>query len=281
MTIAVTAASGQLGREVLQALLRLNVGRPIIGLARSPSRAADLGVDIRPGDYSDSETLTGSLAGVDALLLISGNGPPEERIVQHRNVIDAARAAGVRRIVYTSIQGAEQGTAFSPVVQSNRQTEADIRSSGLNWAIGRNGIYIEPDIDYIPNYVAAGEIVNCAGNGRCGYATRFELAHAYARLLIDDARPGDTYNLHGDRLTQNQLASYLSQMADSQILYRAISAKDYLEDRTRELGPFIGAIITGIYEGIRDGALDHPSDYEAAAGRPHQSWDDYFQARQP
>ena len=95
----------------------------------------------------------------------------------------AARATGVRKIVYTSVQGAEEGTAFSPVIQSNRQTEADIRESGLDWVIGRNGIYIEPDVEYIENYRKAGQIANCAGEGRCGYTTRPELAYAYAKML--------------------------------------------------------------------------------------------------
>lgn len=278
MTIAVTAASGQLGGAVLKALLRLDTHQPIIGLARTPERARDLGVEIRPGDYADPETLEASLAGVDAVLLISGNEPPQERIQQHRNLIDAANAAGVKRITYTSIQGAEEGTAFSPVVQSNRQTEADIRASGLDWAIGRNGIYIEPDVDYLDSYVAGGEIANCAGDARCGYTTRPELAHAYARLLTDDTASGRIYNLHGEPLAQKDLAAYLSQLAGTRITYRPVSVEAYFEDRTRALGPFMGTIIAGIYEGIRRGALDAPSDFEAAAGRPHQDWDSFFRA---
>lgn len=100
---------------------------------------------------------------------------PDDRVQQHRNVIDAAKAGGVAKIVYTSIQGAEEGTAFSPVVRSNRQTEADIRDSGLAWAFGRNGIYIEPDVEYLDSYRVRGEIANCAGDGKCGYTTRMAL----------------------------------------------------------------------------------------------------------
>ena len=73
-----------------------------------------LGIEVRPGDYDQPDALRTSLAGVDALVLVSGMAPPEDRIGQHRNVIEAANAAGVRKIVYTSIQGPEVGTAFSP-----------------------------------------------------------------------------------------------------------------------------------------------------------------------
>jgi hypothetical protein len=81
---------------------------------------------------------------------------PSKRIEQHRNVIRVAQDVGVRKIVYTSVQGAGAGTAFSPIVQSNRQTEQDVRDSGVDWAIGRNGIYIEPDVEYIDACMNAG-----------------------------------------------------------------------------------------------------------------------------
>ena len=276
MTIAVTAVTGQLGSAIAEALIAMNTGETIIGLARSPAKAMGLGIEIRPGDYDDAGQLRASLAGVDTLLLVSGMAAPEDRIGQHRNVINAAKAAGVKKIVYTSVQGAEQGTAFSPIIQSNRQTEADIRNSGLDWVIGRNGIYIEPDVEYIDSYRKAGEIANCAGDGRCGYTTRPELAFAYARMLTGSDHNGRTYNLHGGLLTQSELADYLNKAFGSELVYRPMSFEDFKADRIAELGEFIGTVIAGIYQGIREGASYRPSDFEAAAGRPHQSWDDYF-----
>jgi NAD(P)H dehydrogenase (quinone) len=278
MTIAVTAASGQLGREIVRALQATPGVGSIVGLARTPAKAQDLGIDVRPGDYGRPDQLAVSLAGVDAVLLVSGMDAPDKRIEQHRNVINAARSAGVQKLVYTSIQGLEEGTAFSAVVQSNRQTEADVRASGLDWAIGRNGIYIEPDVEYLETYRARGEIANCAGAARCGYTTRGELACAYARMLTGAEHNGQTYNLHGEPITQAQLAEHLNRAFGTQLAYRPMSVDAYREDRVSELGPFIGGIIAGIYEGIRAGALDVPSDYEQAAGRAHQSWDDYFDA---
>lgn len=132
MTIAVTAVSGQLGCAIVRALERLDTAESIVGLARTPTHVHGLDIDLRPGDYAEPGQLSTSLRGVRTLLLVSGNEQPTDRIRQHRNVLGAARAAGVGKVVYTSAQGAEEGTAFSPVVQSNRQTEADVRTYRLH-----------------------------------------------------------------------------------------------------------------------------------------------------
>ncbi|WP_417731248.1 SDR family oxidoreductase [Rosistilla oblonga] len=274
--IAVTAASGQLGAEIVRATVEVVGAENVVGLARTPSKAESLGVEIRPGDYESRSDLASSLQGVDTVLLVSGMDAPDKRIGQHRNVIQAAKEAGVRKIVYTSIQGAEQGTAFSPIVQSNRQTEADVRGSGLLWAIGRNGIYIEPDVDYIETYKQRGEIANCAGDALCGYTTRGELAFAYARMLTQPQHDGQTYNLHGEAITQQQLADYLNSAFATDLKFREMSVAEYREERIAELGDFLGNVIAGIYEGIRNGAANNKSDFETAAGRAHQSWADYF-----
>lgn len=276
MRVAVTAASGQLGSHIVHALGELLDTSQIVGLARSPDKAAALGVEIRPGDYAAPDQLESSLAGVDALLLVSGMAPPDERIEQHRNVISAAVSAGVGKLVYTSIQGAEAGTAFSPIVASNRQTEKDVQGSGLDWVIGRSGLYIEPDIEYIETYKSAGKIANCAGDGRCGYTTRAELGYAYAKLLTDSNHHGQTYNLHGEAITQAQLADFLNRAFGTELPFEDMSVEDYKAERQAELGEFMGTIIAGIYEGIRSGALDNTSDFEVAAGRAHVGWEEYF-----
>ncbi len=276
MNIAVTAASGQLGGAIVRELVRTVGAASVVALARTPENASGLGVEVRPGGYDDRAQLEVSLAGVDAVLLVSGMDGPDDRVQQHRNVIDAARAAGVAKIVYTSIQGAEEGTAFSPVVRSNRQTEADVRDSGLAWAIGRNGIYIEPDVEYIDTYKASGEVANSAGDGKCGYTTRAELAHAYARLVSGSDHDGRTVNLHGEAITQTRLVALLNATFGTRLTYRPMTDEAFIADRSAELGPFIGPIIGGIYQGIRNGAYDVPSDFAAVTGRPHLTWEDYF-----
>ena len=276
MKIAVTAASGQLGAAIVKATVELTSKADVIALARTPEKAQGLGVEVRPGDYNLPEQLEQSLDSVDTLLIVSGMDAPDKRIEQHRKVIAAARKAGVKKIVYTSVQGAEQGTAFSPVIQSNRQTEQDVRESGLEWVVGRNGIYIEPDIEYIESYKQQGRIYNCAADGKCGYTTREELAYAYAKMLTQDKHNGQTYNLNGEALSQYQLADYMNLAFGTHLTYVPMSVEEYRKDRIAELGDFIGTVIAGIYQGIQLGAADNPSHFELAAGRPHISWDEYF-----
>jgi len=276
MKVAVTAASGQLGTHIVKALLDLLPREDVVGLARTPDKAEHLGVDTRPGDYNDRDVLEESLQSIDVLLLVSGMDAPDKRIEQHRNVIEAARNAGVKKIVYTSVQGAEEATSFSPIIQSNRQTEEDVRNSGLDWVIGRNGIYIEPDVEYIETYKKDGAIRNCAGDGKCGYTTRPELGYAYARMITEDKHNGHTYNLHGEAITQYELADYLNSAFGTDLAYTPLTVDEYREDRTAELGEFMGTIIAGIYQGVRDGESNNPSHYSEAAGREHVSWPSYF-----
>ncbi|GGZ25655.1 NAD(P)-dependent oxidoreductase [Echinicola pacifica] len=271
MKIAVTSASGQLGAAIVLQLIK-DIGKDqVIGIARTPAKASALGVEIRPGDYNNRPQLDEALKGVDAVLLVSGMDDPQKRIQQHRNVIDAAKLNGVQKIVYTSIIGDENKTAFSPVIKSNRNTEKDIRDSGMAWSIGRNGIYIEPDLEYLDNYIEAGEITNCAGTGKCAYTSREELARAYAQMLINDVHNSQTYNLVGEPISQDQLAEVINEVYQTELTYHPISVEEYEAERKQELGDFLGTIIAGIYEGIRNGANEVPSDFSKAAGTPHQS----------
>lgn len=271
MKVAITAASGQLGSAIIEVLKKEIGDQHIIGIARTPARAAYLGVEVRKGDYNSREDFNAALQGVDKVLLISGMDDPQKRIQQHRNVIEAAQQNGVQKIVYTSIIGDEEATAFSPIVQSNRQTEKDVQGSGLDWAIGRNGIYIEPDLEYIDTYAAEGEIRNCAGEGKCGYTSRNELGFAYAQMLLKDQHNEQIYNLTGTPITQSQLAELINQVFHTNLSYHGVSVEAYAAERKAELGDFLGTVIAGIYDGIRKGVNDVSSDFEKAAGRPHQS----------
>lgn len=271
MKIAVTSASGQLGSAIAKQLIR-EIGKDnVIGIARTPVKAKHLGIEIRKGDYNNRKDLDKALQGVDAVLLVSGMDEPQKRIQQHRNVIEAAKANGVQKIVYTSIIGDEHRTAFSPVVKSNRQTERDIQESGLQWAIGRNGIYIEPDLEYIDTYVMEGGITNCAGDGKCAYTSRPELAYAYTQMLLGEQHNGQVYNLAGKPISQTDLADLINQVYHTNLSYSPVLVEAYEKERKAALGEFLGTVIAGIYEGIKIGANDVSSDFEKAAGRPHKS----------
>lgn len=271
MKIAVTAANGKLGSSVVKELTK-DIGKEnVIGIVRTPEKASHLGIEVRKGDYNSREDFNSALIGVDSVLLISGMDDPQKRIQQHRNVIEAAIQNGVKKIVYTSIIGDEEETAFSPIVKSNRQTEMDVKESGLKWVIGRNGIYIEPDLEYIDTYVKEGEIRNCAGDGKCGYTSRNELGFAYTQMLLRDRHNGQTYNLIGEPITQTQLAELINQEFNTNLKFNSVAVDEYEKERKAELGDFIGTVIAGIYNGIKKGVNDVPSDFQKASGRPHKS----------
>ncbi len=271
MKIAVTAANGQLGSSVVNELKKQIGKKNVIGIVRSPEKASHLGIEVRKGDYNSPDDFNTALKGIDRVLLISGMDDPQKRIQQHKNVIEAAKKNEVKKIVYTSIVGDEEKNAFSPVVQSNRLTEEDVKNSGLDWSIGRNGIYIEPDLDYIDTYKKEGEIRNSAGDGKCAYTSRSELGYAYAKMLIQDIHNNKTYNLVGEPISQKELAELINQVYNTQLVFNPISVDDYAKERKQELGEFIGGVITGIYKGINDGVYNISSDYEKAAGRPYKS----------
>ena len=271
MKIAITAANGQLGSSIVNELMKAIGKENVIGIVRTPEKASHLGIEVRKGDYNSREDFNTALKGVDSMLLISGMDDPQKRIRQHRNVIEAAKQNEVRKIVYTSIIGDEEETAFSPIVKSNRQTEMDVKESGLKWVIGRNGIYIEPDLEYVDTYVKEGEIRNCAGDGKCGYTSRDELGFAYTQMLLGDRHNGQTYNLVGEPITQTQLADLINQEFNTNLKFNSVAFDEYEKERKDELGDFMGTVIAGIYNGIRKGVNDVRSDYEKAAGRPHKS----------
>lgn len=132
MKIAVTAASGKLGSAIVQELKAAIGSENVVGIVRTPEKAQHLGIEIRKGDYNSRTEFEVALNGIQKVLIVSGMDAPEKRIGQHRNIIEAAKSQGLEKIVYTSIVGAEDGNAFSPIVQSNRQTEEDIKNSGLD-----------------------------------------------------------------------------------------------------------------------------------------------------
>lgn len=278
MKIAVTSVSGQLGAAIANQLIKTIRKANVVGIARTPEKAQHLGIEVRKGDYNSREQFNEALVGIDAVLLVSGMDAPDKRIEQHRNVIEAAKQNNVAKIVYTSIIGAEENSAFSPIVQSNRQTETDIKNSGLDYVIGRNSIYIEPDLEYIDTYIKEGEIRNSAGTGKCTYTSRVVLAVAYAKMLTEDKHNGNTYNLAGEAITQAELVNHINTVYGTELSYNAISVEAYTKERQKALGEFLGTVIGGIYESMHNGAYDVKSDYQRATGEAHPSTIDVIKA---
>lgn len=224
-TIAITGANGQLGRLVIAQLKAAAPSASVIALARSPEKAADLGVSVRAGDYANPATLVAALGGIDTLLLISSS-EIGQRATQHRNVIDAAKKAGVRRIVYTSLLRADRSDLS--LAPEHVETEAMLKASGLVFTILRNGWYTENYTGSVAGALAGGAFIGSAGQGRIASAARADYAAAAVAVLTTQGHDGKTYELAGDTAyTLTDLAAEISRQSGKVIPYRDLPQADY------------------------------------------------------
>jgi NAD(P)H dehydrogenase (quinone) len=225
MTIAITGASGQLGRLAITHLKTLTDTRQIIALARDPSRVADLGVNVRAFDYTQRGGMAPALDGVTTLVLISSSDF-NDRVGQHRNVIDAAQAAGVKRLVYTSILKAD--TSRLLIAKDHRATEGIIAQSGLPATILRNSWYTENWTANIGAALGAGAVIGCAGEARFTPATRKDYAEALANVAVENAHIGKIYELAGDEgFTLAELAADIARQTGKQLAYNDLPSDVY------------------------------------------------------
>jgi len=226
--IAVTAASGKLGNLVLERLLKVVPASEIVAIARSPEKLAQFqarGVKVRRGDYSALGTLGPSLAGVKRLLLISGMDLGQ-RVAQHRAVIEAAEAAGVELIVYTSLLRAD--VSALPIAEEHRATEKLLRASKVPSVLLRNGWYIENYTERLAMNLARGAFFGAARDGQIAAAARADFADAAVTALTTEGHVGETYELAGDQpFTMTDLAKAVSEWAERTISYSDLPAAEY------------------------------------------------------
>ena len=223
--IAVTGATGQLGRLVISGLTSRLSSSEIVALARTPAKAADLGIAVREADYDRPETLESALKGVDTLLLISAN-EQGKRTTQHRNVIEAAKKAAVKRIVYTSLLHAD--TSPLSLAEEHLATERALKASGIPFTILRNGWYTENYTGSISSAVATGAVLGSAGTGRISSAARADYAKAAVAVLTSAGHEGKTYELAGDQSwTLSDLAAEVSRQAGTAIPYNNLPEAEY------------------------------------------------------
>jgi len=270
--IAVTGATGQLGRLAVEALLGRGVpaGR-VAAVVRDPGKAAGLasrGVQVRAADYSRPETLGAAFEGVGRLLLVSGN-EVGRRVPQHENVVRAAQRAGVELLAYTSILRAD--TSNMILAAEHKGTEAAILNSGLPYVLLRNGWYFENYAGSIKQAAAHGVILGSAGEGRVSAAARADYAEAAAAVLSGEGHANKVYELAGDEgFTYGELAAEVARQAGREVIYKNLPADEY----ARALvgfglpEPFAQALADSDL-GIERGELfDESGDLRTLIGRP-------------
>ncbi|ENK5786987.1 NAD(P)H:quinone oxidoreductase [Escherichia coli] len=253
--IAITGATGQLGHYVIESLMKtVPASQQIVAIVRNPAKAQALaaqGITVRQADYGDEAALTSALQGVEKLLLISSS-EVGQRAPQHRNVINAAKAAGVKFIAYTSLLHAD--TSPLGLADEHIETEKMLADSGIVYTLLRNGWYSENYLASGPAALEHGVFIGAAGDGKIASATRADYAAAAARVISEAGHEGKVYELAGDSAwTLTQLAAELTKQSGKSVTYQNLSEADF------------AAALKSV--GLPDGLADMLADSDVGASK--------------
>ena len=252
--IAITGATGQLGQHVIANLLNTTAASQLVAVVRNPAKAEALsqkGVVVRQADYGDEAALTKALQGVEKLLIISSS-EVGQRAPQHRNIIQAATAAGVKFIAYTSLLHAD--TSPLGLADEHVATEKMLADSGIPYALLRNGWYTENYLASAPPALEHGVFIGAAGEGKIASATRADYAAAAARVISEEGHAGKVYELAGDNgWTLSELAAELAKQSGKKVVYQNLSEADF------------AAALKSV--GLPDGLADMLADSDVGASK--------------
>lgn len=271
MKLLVTGATGKLGSKIVETLLEKVPADQVSVSVRNPEKAEGLknrGVEVRQGDFDYPETLDSAFAGVEKLLIISTDGDNETRTKQHVNAVAAAERAGVKFIAYTSIVNAQESENF--LAPTHKVTEEAIVKTGIPYSFLRNNWYLENEVSTIQGVMAGAPWVTSAGDGKVGWALQQDYAAAAAAVLAGEGHENTVYELSGNLLTQEEIASELGKVLDKEVPVQQVDDDEYGKIM-KEAGvpdsllPFL----LEIQKSIRAGSLAVESnDFEKLLGRP-------------
>ncbi|MCY7861652.1 SDR family oxidoreductase [Bacillus haynesii] len=271
MKMLVTGATGKLGSKIVEKLLETVPADQLAVSVRNPEKAEALrgrGVDVRQGDFDRPETLESAFQGIDRLLIISADGDNETRIRQHGNAVAAAERAGVRFIAYTSIANARESKNF--LAPTHKATEEAILKTGIQYSFLRNNWYLENEMSSIQGVLAGAPWVTSAENGKVGWALQQDYADAAAAVLSGEGHENTVYELSGELLTQEEIASALEEVLGKEVPVQHVDDAVY-RDIMKNAGvpDFLIPMVVDIQKGIREGTLEVSSDdFEKVLGRP-------------
>lgn len=272
MTIVVTGATGHLGKSIVEHLVARGVApADIVAGGRSTEKLqalADSGVRTAVIDYTRPDTLTEALTGADTLILVSGS-EVGQRVEQHRNAIDAAVAAGVTHLVYTSAPKAD--TSELVLAPEHKATEELIRASGIPATILRNGWYTENYVGALQQADATGVLLTSAGDGLVSSASRTDYAEAAAVVVAEDGHAGSVYELSGDvAWNQQQLADTFAEILGKPVELKSVSSEEHLAIlKDAGLDDGTAGFVVALDANTRDGLLGETSgDLSRLIGHP-------------
>ncbi|MGA5418421.1 SDR family oxidoreductase [Streptomyces pseudogriseolus] len=270
MSIVVTGASGKLGRHVVEQLLEKVPAEQVTAVVRSPEKVADLagrGIRVAVADYNAPETFDGLFAAGDKVLLISGNEFDKGRVRQHSLVIDAAKAAGVALLAYTSAPA----TLTATLADDHRGTERALLDSGVPYVLLRNGWYHENYTENLGPVLEHDAVVAAAGEGRISSASRADYAAAAVAVLTGEGHENATYELGGDEAWSfAEYAAELSRQTGREIVYNPVTPEQLTGILVGAgLPEPMAAMFAGVDAAIAEGQLVVDSgDLSRLAGRP-------------
>ena len=279
--LVVTGASGHLGRRVVE-LLAAKGANNLIAATRTPDKLTDLsGVEVRSADFDDSASLDAAFAGADRVLVISTDriDVPGLRIKQHKAAVQAAKRAGVKRILYTSMLNPDR--SFIPFAPDHLETERAIEQSGVEFTILRVSWYAEGLLGTLAAPLATGKWYSAAGNGRISHVPREDVARAAAAALASSGGANERLDITGAELhTVSELATIASEVTGKPIEVVPVSDEE-LEKGLAAAGlpPFVIPIVVGTDRNIRAGSFEVASDaVQRLTGKPPQSVREYLTA---
>jgi len=284
--LMVTGAAGKLGQRVISHLLETYRLAPpqIVAATRSPDELSVLatrGVAVRRADFDDPASLASAFAGVDRVLLVSTDSlhEPGRRLTQHKTAIDAAKKAGVKHMLYTSMPNPE--TSVVTFASDHLGTEQALAASGLRWSVLRNAWYMENLFMSLPAALTSGKWFASTGDGRIAYVTREDCARAAAAALASDGNTNARYDITGSKAyTRAELAALVSQISGKPIEVVQVSDEQLAQGLTAAGIPgFFVPTLVSFDTNTRLGLFDLVSDdvYELTGKRP-QSLRDFLEA---
>ncbi|APR29221.1 NAD(P)-dependent oxidoreductase [Pediococcus acidilactici] len=271
MNILVTGATGNFGGYALKVLQDLVPEDNLYGLARTEEKGAKLkeaGIKVRIGDYTDSASLQKAFEGIDRLLFVSST-TDGDRQAQHRDVVEAAKAAGVGYIAYTSFGKATEST--SPLAADHRFTEQLIEESGIAHTFLRNNWYLENEAAFLAAGAKGGKFIYAGGNGQAGWALRREYAEVAARAVSGKFDFPKILELGGSLRTYEDLGAALRGATgkDLEVISasEATAAKNLVENAG--VPQNVAELLVSFQQIVKSGALAvQPDDFEKYLGKP-------------
>ncbi len=269
MGINVMAATGHLGRKIVQSLLDRGVGSTdLIASCRTPEKARDLqarGVTVRRADYEEPSLLAAAFRGTEVLVIIPSIAPVEQRIVQHFNALEAAKESGVKRVVFVSLATAAFPSSRFSITPFFLYAESKLRLSGMDWTILRNNLYLDPIADWVPELVTMGRLPYPVKEGRVAFVSRDDLARATAAVCINTGHSEKMYSLTGSAgLSMPQVAEIISRVTGRSVSFDSVTEQEYADVCRRgneQVPEYLIEILITLYRAVDNKEFENVTDH--------------------